>query len=180
MVEALLRAWKSCFRDKTLAFFEPRHVGVAKERDPIRLHGRCKLNGATQIFRALVRKTIHQIHADVLNAGRAQCADCLADKFHGLNATDCALDVDIELLHAQRSAIDTCFSVPFRLPIIEIPRIDFDGVVNAVRRVERDREPFRDLAKGVRRENVGRAAAPVNLGNAPRVRGFGYERYFIA
>ncbi len=84
-----------------------RQMSIVEQREPVRLQVNDRLNGSGEACWRLQRQAVYQIDAQrvvLQRAGRLDDGACL---LQGLHAIDGALNVRVQILHADADAVET-------------------------------------------------------------------------
>ena len=128
LIKSRLSVWERRFVDQSLPAFEPRNVRVAEERETVRRRRRRQTDGFQQVFGRLRRQTVHEVEAELLDAGVTQVGDGLANNLEWLHAPYGLLDMRIEILHAKRGARHPDGGIGLGQFGRQVTRVQFDAV----------------------------------------------------
>ena len=117
------------------------------------------------LLSALVWKPVHQIDVDRANAGVAQGDNGSPCHLEGLRAADGCLHVRIEILHPDGGPGQPGFAKSFHLPRVEMARIDLDRKLRPRADVEPGAKLRCEHENVAGREDIRRAAAPMDMGH---------------
>ena len=81
-------------------------MGVAEDRDPVRAHGGRQPGALAHAGDALVRQAVHEVEADAGDSCAAQDGHRPVDEIGRLRPVDRLLDGGVEVLDAERDAVD--------------------------------------------------------------------------
>ncbi len=98
------------FVDKLHMLLEMRHMGVAEHREALRRQRQRHLDGVFDARLRLMRQAIDQIDVERADARFAQPFRRRTRFLEGLEAIDGALNLKIEILHANAGALDASFA----------------------------------------------------------------------
>ena len=116
---------------RTKAF---RHVRIRVGRDAIRMQGDHLLERLREFLRGLLRQAVDQVDADRAEAVLAGRLDHRSRLLDALHAVDRALHVDVEILDAERNAVEADLGQHAHGVRIAVARIDLDAEL-AIRRI---------------------------------------------
>ena len=146
-----------------LMTFHPGHMGIAEQRDAIRV----KLDGARDGFRerrhGLMRQAVHQIEIDAGDFRFAEPRHDTLGELETLYAANGLLDAFIEILHAEAGPGDTELRQHHGVAMSHGARIDLDGNFGVRREAEFSSQQLREFAEIRRRQHGRGATAPMQV-----------------
>jgi hypothetical protein len=156
--------------DEPLVRLHPRYVRVAEQRHARRLQAHGAIDHRRHLPLGLQRQSVHQIEVDLRETVPAQPADDALDHREWLQAVDRALHVRIEVLHADRGAVDAGGGQRRNVLLGGVARIELDRDLGAGNEVEAPAQHPGQRQPVLRRQHRRAAAADVQMadGEAPR------------
>ena len=115
----------------------------------------------------LMRKSVHQIEIDAGDPSSAKRFYCTLHDGEGLHAANSLLNAVVEILDAQRNAIDARRRISLRLRRVDVARVELNGMMRERARIEAGADMFENALELCGIENVGCAAALVNFNHTP-------------
>ena len=175
-LELHLRARQVGLEDAPLRLEHLRQVRVRIERDAVRIAFNHGVERAPEPFQGLLRQAQDQVHVDGTEAVLAAGVDGRARAFQALDAVHRRLHHGIEVLHADREAIEAQAPEELDAGGPRAPRIDLDRVFAVGREVELGAQRAHEGCRILLGEEGRRAPAPVHLAHAPLAdQGAGHE-----
>lgn len=175
LVEADVRAGQRGLVDQPLTLLEPRHMRVAEQRDTVGTERGDSGDRLLHVGDALAWKAVHEVHVDGGHARLAKHRHGVLDKRKRLHPPHRRLHIRVDVLHAQRRAVDAGRGVGAGEFTRESARVDLHGMGSDMTEIEARPQTTQQGGEAVRREDVRRAAAPVDLHNASRRRCVGRQ-----
>ncbi len=117
--------------NQLLAFRHPRHMGVAKQRDPVGAKADDLVHRVGDPRLGLVRQPVEQIDVERCNLALAQHIDRSAGDLVALRPTDHFLDHRIEILHPDRGTVEPGRGERIEARPVHLGRVDLDGELGA-------------------------------------------------
>ena len=164
-----------------LGGFDPRHVRVAEDSEPVRFHFQHGVERFVERLRRLVRQAVDEVEVDRAVTQFAHPVHRLLRHLARLDAMDGLLDFRIEILHAHRGAVETDFAQRDHVVAREPARVHFHTGFNVRRKCEVFMDDFAEPADFVGLQKRRRAAAEVELtGFALRIQPRRHLRHLAA
>jgi hypothetical protein len=156
--------------DQLLMRLHPRHVRVAEQRHVRRFQARGPFDHRQYLGLGLQRQPVHQVEVDVLDTVPAQPPHDTRDHRERLQAVDRALHIRIEVLHADRGAVDAGRGQRRDVLLRRVPRVEFDRDLGAGREVESLAQESDQRQPVLRRQHGRAAAAEMQMANGEALR----------
>ena len=138
-------------------------MGVAEQRQPLRMQRSGEFRAAGGVARGLLGQAVHQIEIEVFDAGLAQPVGGALDQFERLHPADGVLHMRAGILHAEAGAVDADGFERAHQRLVEPARIEFDGVFLQAAEIEARGQLAGDRLQPFRPEDRRRAAAPMQM-----------------
>jgi hypothetical protein len=140
-------------------------VRIAVHRDAVGAHRRDRVERLVESGRGLLRQPVDQVHVDRAESAGAAGIDHRTRLLDALDAVDRDLHGRVEVLHAETGAVEPDGGQLGDIVRRDEARVDLDGdvAVGGIGEMELPAQRVHDLAQLRRRQEVGRAAAEVQL-----------------
>ena len=111
-------------------------MGIAEDRQAVRLHGRGDLDAPAHLLKPLMGQAVHQVEVDPRHPGGAQALHRARHQLRRLLTVDGFLYLGGEILHAEAGSVDAAIAQRRDKVIAKLARIDLNRELGILRDVE--------------------------------------------